>query len=246
MRQLVLDRKIFFPASAFVTAIVIFFSMQQIVRSAYDSYWVAIDRVQTVDFNILASTSTGTVSEIIKTGNVSKANEFVASNYCLFRIKIESCKDPECRERLVVADNAQQESNRCRALADESKTALVIPIFQETTAPASVSFENAYASEPTLTDRAADPIGFLSLSRGNVVPFDVDYESFISKWLKGEANASRHDIYKTAAWVSILLGIFTFMLLFVARQFYISHLKRKAITEKLVKLIDQKINKVGR
>ena len=61
--------------------------MHQIVRSAHNSYWAANERVQTIDFNLLASTSIGTFSEIIRSENTEKAKEFFSSNYCLFRVQ---------------------------------------------------------------------------------------------------------------------------------------------------------------
>jgi hypothetical protein len=81
MSKILINRKIFFSVSVVIALLVIYVSMHHIVRSAYDSYCTAIDRVQTVDFNILASTSIGTVSEIIKSGDTDKAREFGASNY---------------------------------------------------------------------------------------------------------------------------------------------------------------------
>jgi hypothetical protein len=215
MNRILIDRKVFFTMSAIITLLIIYFAMQHIVRSAYESYWAAINRVQTVDFNILASTSIGTVSEILRSGNTSKAQEFVASNYCLFRIQIEKCADAECRARSLYADNAINDSARCRALAGEKEHLLAVPVFQDSASAATVNFDNAYSATPLELSWPDRPIGYLNLFRGNPVPFDVDFKIFLSSWLKGKANASRHAIYKTAAWASILIGLLTFMLLFV-------------------------------
>jgi hypothetical protein len=243
MNSFLVNRKIYFSIAAAIALTITFTSMLHVVRSAYDSYWVAIERVQTVDFNILASTSTGTVSEIIKSGNTEKAKEFVSSNYCLFRVQIEECVDPDCQNRSLVADNAVNESARCRALKGESEGALEIPVFKNSTTMATVRFDHAYSEFPEKTLGKGDQIGLLTLSRVEPISFDADFQSFLYQWLRGEADASRHEIYKTGAYVGILLGTLVFALLFIVRQFYLSYLKRKTITEKLVRLIDQKIEK---
>lgn len=245
MRKFLISRKVFFTVSAALAFLITYVLMHQIVRSAYESYWIAIDRVQTVDFNVLASTSIGTVSNILKSGDTEKAHEFVLSNYCLFRIQIERCADVNCKNRTLVADNAISESTRCTALKDGNKQYLEIPVFNNTTSMATVTFDHSYTKNPKTVAGSDDPIGFLILSRGNRVPFDIDFTSFFQRWIKGEANASRHKMYKTAAYVSVLLGLLTFFLLFIIRQFYLSHLKRKVITEKLVRVINQKIQKTS-
>lgn len=240
MGNFLLNRSAFFFLSLALSFLVVGVSMHHILKSAYESYWTAIDRVQTVDFNLLASTATGTVSVIIQTDNREKAEEFVDSNYCLFRIQIERCANEACQVMETMADNARNERARCQAL-ENGKQALRIPIFQDAASLATVSFNHAYSKQADVAVETGQPIGYLTLSRGSFIPFEADYKDFLSKWLKGEANASRHEIYKTSASVSLLLGLLTFLILFIVRQFYISQVKRKIITEKLLRVIDRKI-----
>jgi len=110
---------------------------------------------------------------------------------------------------------------------------------------ATVTFDHSYSTIPKTVTEFDEPIGVLTLSRGDAVPFDIDYQSFLHKWVRGEANASRHAIYKTADYVSTILGLITFLLFFIIRQFFLSHLKRKTITKKLVRIIDQKMNEAS-
>lgn len=243
MEKILISRALFYPLSLVIALVVTSISLQGMLRSAYDSYWLAMDRVQTVDFNILAATSVGTVSEIIKREDREKAQEFVESNYCLFRMQIMACEDQQCHESRLMADSAGGDSPRCQSLAGSTSSALSIPVFQSSTFPATVTFAHAYVDNPQILETPTQPIGYLNLYRGSSVPFDEDYRSFLERWLKGQANASRHDIYKTSAWVSILLGVFVFLVLVVLRQWYIAQLKRKLITRKLVSMIDKKLGR---
>jgi len=243
MKKILISRALFYPLSLVISVAITLVSLQGMLRSAYDSYWLAINRVQTVDFNILAVTSVGTVSEIIKREDREKAQEFVGSNYCLFRMQIMTCEDERCHEMRIMADSIDIDSPRCKSLVESTSSALSIPVFHDSTFPATARFEHAYADKPKTIEASIQPIGYLNLYRGSALPFEDDYRSFIKNWLKGMANASRHDIYKTAALVSILLGGLLFLVLIVLRQLYISQLKRKLITRKLVRLIDRRLGK---
>lgn len=243
MRKILISRALFYPLSLVIAIAITLASLQGMLRSAYDSYWLAIDRVQTVDFNILAATSVGTVSEIIKREDREKAQEFVGSNYCLFRMQIMACEDERCYKMRIMADSVDIDSPRCKSLVESTSSVLSIPVFKNSSFPATVRFEHAYADKPQIIEASIQPIGYLNLYRGSAVPFEEDYRSFLKYWLEGMANASRHEIYKTSAWVSILFGILLFLILMVLRQWYIAQLKRKLITRKLVSLIDSKLGK---
>lgn len=239
-QRILLSRTRFFLISGTLCSLLTLLSAKTIVFSAYDSYWNSIDRVQTVDFNIMAATTTGTASQIIKTSDNEKAQEFVNANFCLFRVQLESCHDENCSVTSVIADNANGEFSRCGNLSKLIEDPLRIPVFSNELSMATIQFEHAYQENPIRYDLEQIPIGFITVHRIKRPSFDSDFRSFIGMWINGQANASRHSVYKTSTYIGILIGLVVFALLMIGRQKYIANLKRNMLTKKLTQAISSR------
>ena len=239
MKNFILKKRYYITATLLMSLVIGLLSMYVILKNAYDSYWLVIYRVQTADFNIIASAATGTISSVIEENDIEKAIEIVDSNFCLFRISISRCVDNNCNEKEVLADNAKSTAMRCRSLDTLSLPEIEVPIFKKSNSLRTISYAHTYSTKHEVSEFLSKPIGFLNLYRGHPIPFKKDIYNFFQRWFVGEANASRHSIYKNGAFLSLFISIVTFLILFSLRLIYISEIKRNLLSRKLVNFIER-------
>ena len=239
MKNFILKKRYYITATLFMSLVVGILSMYIILKNAYDSYWLVIYRVQTADFNIISSAATGTVSSVIEKNDIEKAIEIVESNYCLFRVSISRCIDDNCNQKEVIADNANSSATRCRSLDTSSLPEIEVPIFKKINSLSTISYAHTYSKKHEVSEFLSKPIGFLNLYRGNPIPFKKDIYNFFESWFFGEANASRHSIYKNGTFLSLFISISVFLILFSLRLIYISEIKRNLLSRKFVDFIER-------
>ncbi|TRX57171.1 hypothetical protein [Thalassomonas sp. M1454] len=242
MKFFVLPKRFFIPLIFVISSTISFFVLSYSLKGAYESYWTAIYRVQTVDMNILANVINGSVKEVIQKANQPKAADIVNSNYCLFRIRITSCDDEQCQKQSEMADNADSAApKRCTYLQEAEVPSLSIPIYEDSLIKSPVFFEHAYSMDASINESAQKTIGFVHLYRGAFISFTEDMKLFYKKLAEGKALSSRHISYKTATYVGVFI-FFTLTLLFwVLRLMTQNYHKRKHLSGKLLKLIEKRM-----
>ncbi|MGL4474988.1 MAG: hypothetical protein ACRCT7_11135 [Shewanella sp.] len=208
-----------------------------LIESAHHSYWLAIERVQTVDFNLLSSSSTGTISASLKNNNIDKLNEVARSNNCLFGVVIKKCNDSDCKKNEIVADNSS-DGYKCKSKYVNTNPSVTIPIYKDEDAMRSIYYANSYEDLYVKNDivNAGGVIGFLELYRGREISFFDDLTKFYIRWYNNEANASRYQSYKVCTYFSLVSFAFVFSLLTALRFVWIVCITRKRIFDTYEKI----------
>jgi hypothetical protein len=202
-----------------------------------DTYWnVTIDRVQTVDFNILANLLPSKLSRQLLTNDSKGLQETIDSNYGLFGMVVTDCKSAETscpQQKIIYLSKAE-----ARILPDgkqkiELKKAKYPPTWADklvqTDYPAQQltgdflilrdpppfkqewKFDNPRASEKTLTgeQNTGNIIGRVYLLRGTKPSF----QSEVKAWLENPLNnSSKNVVYNAIAGSAILTGFIVWLL----------------------------------
>jgi hypothetical protein len=195
------NRLLFLFSSIFVSILIGILVFYYATKSGYESYWTAIDRVRTVDFNIISSSFPVAAREAIKSGNNEVLNDMVASNSSNFGLSIQVCKTKTCDEYEVLANN--------NAVEKPFFERIEIPIFEDPTLGKVMYYEHSYSKDVTVTDYSGfEKLGVIVFYR----PFPPDYKDdiagFLGKFFEGRDFASRYINYRFAFYLALLASLF--------------------------------------
>lgn len=199
--------------------------------NSYQSYWQAIYRVQTVDFNIIAHTYPHLVSRYISENDDESLKQLLNSNFSRFTVAADTCIDPQCAEYQEWAINSGLPYGEI----------VEIPVFKNEKAPITVSFEHAYSNEPLVVDAVdLEQVGRLRLYR--VVPPALGDElwRFAERNFKPGANPSRYIAYSSNFKFSLFLSLTFFLFFVLVRNYYLEKRLRKGIADLLRKGVIKK------
>lgn len=189
-------------------------------KSSYQSYWQAISRVQTVDFNMIAHAFPALVREYIVENDRESLKQLLESNFSAFTMAVDACVDPQCSAYKEWASN----QGRTRGELIE------IPVFRSEAVPVTVRFEHSYSEKPLVTAVAdQELLGRLRLYRGEPPALYDELWLFAQKALSGEAYASRYIAYFSNLVFSLFLSISVFLFFVLVRNYYLEKRLRKGI-----------------
>lgn len=208
-------------AAGLVIALLVFFATFLFsLKSSYQSYWQAISRVQTVDFNMVAHAFPALVREHIVANDKKSLTQLLESNFSAFTMAVDICVDLQCSAFREWASN----QGRTRGeLVD-------IPIFRSETVPVTVSFKHSYSEKPLVTAvDGQELLGRLRLYRGEPPALYDEFWLFAQKALSGEAYASRYISYFSNLVFSLFLSVSVFLFFVLVRNYYLEKRLRKGI-----------------
>lgn len=189
-------------------------------KNSYQSYWQAIYRVQTVDFNMVAHAFPALVREHIVSNDSESLKELLNSNYSVFAMAVDVCVDPQCSAyKEWVTNDGHSRSD----LFD-------IPVFKSEKAPVTIRFEHTYSEKPLVT--AADDqdlLGRLRLYRVESPTLTDEIRMFARRAFSGEASASRYIAYFSDLYSSLFLSISFFLFFVLLRNYYLEKRLRRRI-----------------
>jgi len=241
--KLITNRLFFYTSSLTLSLIIFAGASHTLLKSAYDSYWNGLYRVQTVDFNILSSLLPSVMSPLIKNNDKNNAKKIVASNFNLFSIVVMKCKNLDCtKKELFIKNEGRRVRNDWENEVKGSKK-IQIPVFSDLSEQV-VIFEHAYVDSYKTLPYSKQEIGFIYLFRRNSPTYEADMEDFILRWWKNEHPSSRHTYYKTSILLSFLISATIFLTLFSLRSSFLSAKRNKMMVGKLLSAIDEKFGKM--
>jgi hypothetical protein len=197
-------------------------------NNSYKSYWQAIFRVQTVDFNMVSHVFPPLIRNHIIKNDIESLKMLLASNFSAFKMAVDACVDLKCSAYRELATNGGRSSGQL----------LEVPVFRNTKAPVTVRFEHGYSQEPVVT--AADGLevlGRLRLYRAEPPTLIDELSLFLHRASSGEAYASRYIAYFANLYSSLFLSFSFFLFFVLVRNYYLEKRLRKGIATLLRKAV---------
>ncbi|MDG1581276.1 hypothetical protein [Pseudomonas sp. GOM6] len=220
MYRILKNRTVAVAAGLAIAFLVFFAAFLFSFKSSYQSYWQAISRVQTVDFNMVAHAFPALVREHIRANDKKSLTQLLESNFSAFTMAVDICVDLEC--------SAFREWTSNQGL---TRGELVeIPVFRSAAVPVTVSFKHSYSEKPLVTAVVGQEVlGRLRLYRSEPLALYDEFWTFAKKALSGEAYASRYIAYFSNLVFSLFLSVSFFLFFILVRNYYLEKKLRKGI-----------------
>lgn len=197
-------------------------------NNSYKSYWQAIFRVQTVDFNMASHVFPPLIRDHIIENDIESLNILLTSNFSTFKMAVDICVDLKCSTYKEIAANGGSTSGQL----------LEVPVFKNTNAPVTVRFEHGYSKEPVVTAAAGlEVLGRLRLYRAEPPTLIDELLLFFQRASSGEAYASRYISYFANLYSSLFLSFSFFLFFVLVRNYYLEKRLRKGIATLLRKAV---------
>lgn len=189
-------------------------------KNSYDSYWQAIFRVQTVDFNMISHVFPPLLRNYIIENDSEALQQLIDSNFSAFKIAVDVCVDSQCSNYRELAVNGGRFSGEL----------LEVPIFRGDKAPAAVGFKHSYSKEPFVAASGGQELlGRLRLYRVEPPALAREFSLFIERLWSGKAYASRYIAYFANLCTSLFLSISFFLSFVLIRNYYLEKRLRASI-----------------
>jgi len=237
-----ITNRLYFSAFALSLSLLLFLSISNfLLKSAHASYWKAIYRVQTVDFNILSATLPGLFSTIIKSNNKEKARMIIGANFDIFPIIVMKCQDVKCKQQILFAKNKSKyfETN-WKTFFNSIEDKIKIPIFIDPSSQQHIIFDHSYSDTYRTQGYKERVIGYIYLFRGLAPTYKIDMRAFFSKWWNDQPASARHTSYKASIALAFGISLAALFLSVSVRLMFLSWLRTKLMADKLLFAINER------